>query len=102
MNHPAPKAGKHLSADALLRLVRVAFAQIPDHRPPGYTTSLADALMAGFALFALKDPSLLAFDQRRQDANFQNLFGIEHVPCDTQMRSILDGVDPAALRPAFR
>src|SRR5277367_3774239 len=102
MNQPAPKARKHLSADALLRLVRLSFARIPDHQPSGATIAWPDALMAGFALFALKDPSLLAFDQRRHDTNLQSIFGIEQVPCDTQMRTILDGVSPAALRPAFR
>ena len=60
--------------------------------------------MAGFAVFALKDPSLLAFDQRRRDdaKNLQMIFHVEHVPCDTQMREILDSVDAEALRPAFR
>jgi hypothetical protein len=59
--------------------------------------------MSAFAMFALKDPSLLAFDQRRRDLsdNFRTVFGIQHVPCDTQMRTILDPVDPAVLRPCF-
>jgi len=102
VNHPAHKVRKHLSADALLHAVRVTFAKIPEHRPPGSTIALTNVLLAGFALFALKDPSLLAFDQRRHDPNLRNLFGISSVPCDTQMRSILDGVAPSALRPAFR
>jgi hypothetical protein len=102
MNHSAHKVRKHLSADALLRTVRLAFAHIPEHRPPTATLPLSNVLMAGFALFALKDPSLLAFDQRRHDSNLQNIFGISQVPCDTQLRSILDGVNPSALRPAFR
>jgi len=29
------------------------------------------------------------------------VFHIEHVPCDTQLREILDPVDPEASRPAF-
>jgi hypothetical protein len=102
MNHSPRKVRKHLSADALLRTVRVALGEIPEHRLSGFTISLTNALMAGFALFALKDPSLLAFDQRRHDSNLLNIFGISQVPCDTQMRSILDGVTPSALRPAFR
>ena len=102
MDYPAHKVRKHLSADALLRLVRLTFAQIPEHRPPGSTLSLTNVLMAAFALFVLKDPSLLAFDQRRHDRNLKNIFGISQVPCDTQLRTILDGVDPSTLRPAFR
>jgi hypothetical protein len=59
--------------------------------------------MAGYALFALKAPSLLSFDDQRQaDAfNLTSLFGFQHIPSDTQMRTILDEIDPAALRPAF-
>jgi hypothetical protein len=59
--------------------------------------------MAGFAMFSLKDPSLLAFDDRRDDPNdnFRTIYGIAAVPCDTQMRSILDPVDPDELRPLF-
>lgn len=64
---------------------------------------LGDALMAGLALFSLKDPSLLAFDSRREKPeNLQRIYHIEHVPSDTQMRSILDEVLPAHLRPAFK
>ncbi|HEX7378214.1 MAG TPA: hypothetical protein VF278_13940 [Pirellulales bacterium] len=75
---------------------------MPDLRRDGAPISLPDALMSGVALFALKDPSLLAFDQRRQDENMKRLFHIERVPSDTQMRTILDPVDPLELRPAFR
>lgn len=60
--------------------------------------------MSGFAVFALKDPSLLAFDERRQqDAkSLEMIFHIGHVPCDTGMREMLDPVDPEQLRPVFR
>jgi hypothetical protein len=65
---------------------------------------LADALMSAFAMFSLKDPSLLAFDHRRRDPNdnFRSIYGINHVPCDSQMRDILDPLDPDLLRPSFR
>jgi len=90
-----------LSADALYALVKTSFAALPDHRPGQPTVPLADALLSAFALFALKDPSLLAFDARRHDANLKALFGIGQIPSDTRMREILDPVDPAHLRPVF-
>ena len=92
---------RHLSADALYALLRSAFRGIPDHRARGSPISMVDALMSAFAMFALKDPSLLAFDERRHDQNLRNLFGIQRGPCDTQLREILDPVDPEQLRPAF-
>jgi hypothetical protein len=96
-----PKTRKQLSADALIRTVKTRFEQIPDHRIDPLIP-LEDALLSAFALFSLKDPSLLAFDERRPDQNLKHLYGIGQIPCDTQMREILDPVDPAALRPAFQ
>ena len=97
----ARKVRKHLSADALYRLIHEGCRKIPDHRPPGSVIPLSDALMSAFAMFCLKDPSLLAFDGRRNDANLKAVFGIGQIPCDTQMRTILDGANPEHLRPLF-
>src|SRR5919204_6095538 len=94
-----PKARKHLSADALFGLVRNGFAHIPDYRLSAPDISLADALMAAFAMFSLKAPSLLAFDKERAEGNLHTIYGMEHVPCDTYMREILDPVTPKGLRP---
>lgn len=97
----APKARKHLSADALFRVVRSLFATIPDPRRNEAGITLTDALMAGFAMFSLKCPSLLDFDRQRAEGNLQTIYGLERVPCDTYMRERLDPVVPDALRPVF-
>jgi hypothetical protein len=99
----AAKERQHLSADALYRLVRSTFREVADPRSATAAIPRSDALMAGFAVFALKAPSLLAFDdQRRNDeTNLKSLFGLQQVPCDTQMRTILDDIDPQLLRPVF-
>ncbi len=96
------KLRKNLSADALHQALRSGFTRIADHRDKP-DISLADALMSAYAMFALKDPSLLAFDKRRQDPtdNFRSIYGIDHVPCDSQMRVILDPLDPDDLRPSY-
>jgi len=98
----APKTRKHLSADALVHRLRSGCADIPEHRPGKPNISLSDALMSAFALFALKSPSLLAFDKDRTEGNLQQVYGIERVPCDTAMREILDPVEPESLRPLFK
>ena len=92
---------KHLSADGLYALLCAAFEKIPDHRREGSPIPLVDTLMSAFAMFALKDPSLLAFEERRNDENMRNLFRIHRQPCDTQMRENLDPMDPEQLRPVF-
>src|SRR5437660_4369803 len=84
---------RHLHFDALVGQLRDRFATLPDQRRcPLF--SLADTLMAGLALFSLKDPSLLAFQRRASDHNLRSVFGLQAVPSDTQMRTILDEADP--------
>lgn len=91
---------KHLNADALNRTLYARFEKVSDgRRDPNI--SIADALMAGYAVFSLKYPSLLKFDENRQDVNMLSVFGIENVPCDSQLRDILDPVNPDEIRPGF-
>lgn len=105
----APKAQlrKHLSAPGLLQAVRQSVETIPEHRQRQPEIPLADALMSGLALFSLKYPSLLKFDEAYADEqtlrhNLKSLYGVERAPCDTQLRTILDPVAPEQLRGAFR
>src|SRR2546425_7901954 len=102
MSIVVPPERKHLSADALFGLVRSGFANIPDYRLSDPDISLTDALMSAFAMFSLKSPSLLAFDRERAEGNLETIYGIERVPCDTQMRERLDPVSPESLRPLFK
>jgi hypothetical protein len=101
MSIVAPPVRKHLSADALFRLVHSGFASLPDHRLDDTEIALTDVLMAAFAMFSLKAPSLLAFDKERAEGNLHTIYGIQRVPCDTRMREILDPVSPKGLRPVF-
>ena len=101
MSIVVPKGRKHLSADALFRLVRSSFANITDDRGAEVEIPLTDALMSAFAMFSLKSPSLLAFDKQRVEGNLETIYGIPRAPCDTRMRERLDPVSPESLRPSF-
>ena len=97
------KIRKQLSADGLFKTVKKGFKQVKDHRSDEAKIPLDDALMSAFALFSLKDPSLLAFDERREtQKNLKRVYGINRIPSDTQMRTILDEVDPEEIRPSFK
>jgi len=76
MNHSTRKVRQELSADGLFKLIRQRFDRLTDARAESAGITLTDALMSAFAMFALKDPSLLAFDQRRQDPsdNFRTVY----------------------------
>jgi hypothetical protein len=93
---------RHLHFDALIQLARRRFDKLPEKRRSP-TFSLTDTLMAGLALFSLKDSSLLAFQRRTEkDHNLRSVFGLKAIPCDTQMRTILDEVGPEQVRPLFK
>ncbi len=103
---PLPKVmHDDFSAPALLNQVRKVFEKVKDPRRYGQQFSLTDVLMSGLAVFSLKFPSLLKFDENRNEAriraNLQSLFGVNQAPCDTQLRAVCDQVNPAELRAPF-
>jgi hypothetical protein len=103
MNAPVRK---FLCADALIASVHHQFQQIPDPRklPNTAPISFTDVLMSGLAVFGLKFPSLLKYDQYRDvlDGNLQTLYRINRPPSDTYLRERLDELDPNFIRPAFK
>jgi hypothetical protein len=64
----APTRGglrKHLGADALIAALHPSFEAVKDPSKGQPQISLHDVLMSAFAMFSLKDPSLLQFERRR-------------------------------------
>lgn len=97
------KSNQRLSASSLYEIVRSGLGAIKDPRTTNVEISLQDILMSGFALFSLKDPSLLAFDARREaPENLHTVYGIEQIACDTYLRTVLDEVKPEQLRPVYK
>jgi len=100
------QANKSLSAKSLLQALRKTFEKIPDHRSGRLEFSLVDTIMSAGAVFSLKFPSLLKFDENRHEAhirhNLGTLYGVNgQAPCDTQMRTILDPVGPEEIGKGF-
>ena len=101
------KTGNSLSGESLLRHIYGLFKKVPDHRDPGRITfPLEDILMSGFAIYSLKFPSLLKFEdeirnKRKGRSNLQSIYNVKDVPSDTRMREVLDEVDSAHLRKPF-
>jgi hypothetical protein len=84
----------HLSFDNLILEIKKEFEKIKDTRvDPEYT--LSDILMGAFAMFSLKDPSLLAFEKRLSyDKNLRAIYKFGKIPSDSQIRNILDEINP--------
>lgn len=92
-----------ITFDTLMETMSQAFANFSDHRRANAKYPLTDFLGSAFAMFSLKSPSLLAFDERTkvESENLQNLYHLGAIPSDTQMRAALDPVDPQPLREIF-
>jgi len=98
-----------LSKSEYLDALLSSFEMIDDQfrRKKSVQISICDALKSAYAIFALKYPSLLQFEMERklranQQSNLNKIFKIKKAPSDTQMREILDVLDPEVLRPAYR
>jgi hypothetical protein len=95
---------KHLNGDVLFKAVKKSFEHIKDPFGGVPKITLPDALMSAFAMFSLKSSSLLAFDRIRmaEEHNLKSIYGIGQIPCDTQMRTRLDEVNPDSIRSAHK
>lgn len=103
MNIPVRKS---LCAEALVSSVYQQFKKIPDPRKISQPSSISftDVLMSGLAVFGLKFPSLLKYDQQRSvlDENLKTLYHINQPPSDTYLRERLDELDPKFIRATFK
>jgi hypothetical protein len=97
---------KYLSADALTQSVRRCLEREKFKDCPRSEYSWGDCLMSGLAVFGLKFPSLLQFEERKFEAgiqhNLQTLYGVKQAPSDTCLRERLDTIDPRQIRRPFK
>ena len=92
------KFRKALSMPGLLAEMRRCFEAVEDE-VAGRGLTLADCLMSGLAIFALKYPSLLQFEQDARGLgesaheprweNLRRVFGVERAPPDVRLRERL-------------
>jgi hypothetical protein len=79
----------------------------PDHRKQGPNTQyrLQDAVRGAFGLFFTQSPSFLHYQRTLQQTkgqhNVHTLLGVEQIPCDNQIRTLLDPIAPSRLDPVF-
>jgi hypothetical protein len=97
---------KSLSLDILLDFCRSALVDFPDPRTgENKTYTMQDIGMAAFSVFFTQNPSFLAYQQTMRQlkgkSNAETLFGIKQIPCDNQIRQVLDPVTPDHAFPVF-
>ena len=91
----------------LLELVRKQFERVNsgnDH--PASTYTAMDCLMSRLAIFIFKFPSMLKFDDARDEpvlcGNLRRMFGVERAPTDSTLCRRLDEIGPKAVHRALR
>jgi hypothetical protein len=101
MKQPPLPASLHF--DFLMSELSRHFEALPDIRSDRRQYSLGDTIKSAFAMFSLKSPSLLNFQERTrtEDGNLQQVYRIGNIPSDTQMRTILDEVKSSAFDYSF-
>jgi hypothetical protein len=104
--HSHANENKDLSIKSLLNAVKSCFDQVVGIEKHADSSTTTNCLMSALAMFSLKMPSLLHFDNHRYDDiishNLKSLYGVENPPSDTYMRERLDPIDPQTLRLAFK
>lgn len=89
-----------LSIDSLIENLRSCFDNFADKRAKNSSISLTDILMSAYAIFSLKYSSLLQFEMQHpiEKETLMNLFCLSNTCNDSQMRVILDEVNPDDIR----
>src|SRR5713101_5815912 len=96
-----------LSFDDLKAILHQCSAHLPDHRKPSPNTryTMQDTALGAFGIFFTQSPSFLEYQRRLQASkgrnNAQTLFGVQKIPCDNQIRTLLDPIAPSHFDPIF-
>jgi hypothetical protein len=96
-----------LSFDHLQALLRQYTADLPDVRKPSPNTryTIQNAALGAFGIFFMQSPSFLEYQRQLHQCqghdNAQPLFGVEPIPCDNQIRTLLDPIAPRYFAPVF-
>lgn len=93
------------SAATLIERIRGVFSELPDARGQSNNRRyvIQDAALSAFSVFFSQSPSFLDSQVRMQKPqgrnNASSLFGVHEIPCDNQIRNLLDPVAPETLFP---
>lgn len=98
---------EELRLKRLVDRIKQSFGEFCDVRTGQNTQyDMVDAGMGAFSVFFTQSPSFLAHqeDMRRRagQSNAESLFGMDRIPCDNQIRSLLDPVAPLYVSAVFR
>src|SRR5262249_61716526 len=107
LTHKAAALPLAVSVEQLQAILRQHTAALPDFRNPSPNSryTVQGAALGAFGIFFMQSPSFLEYQrqlkQRQGHDNAQTLFGVEPIPCDNQIRKLLDPIAPSYFTPVF-
>ena len=97
-----------LEISELMQFLRQQLNDLPDLRKPGNNTQyqVEDAVIGAFSVFFTQSPSFLEHQRLMKSSkgkdNAESLFSLSKIPCDNQIRNLLDPVPAATIFGAFQ
>lgn len=93
-----------LEINELLKDLKERFIKLDKPRADNASYRISNMLMCGFAVFSLKDRSLLKFIRKLKEraSNLRNVYHITQLPSDSTVRRLLDEVPTKQLQSLFK
>ena len=97
-----------LEISELIKFLRQELHDLPDPRKPGNNTKyqIEDAVLGAFSVFFTQSPSFLEHQRLMKSSkgkdNASSLFSLNEIPCDNQIRNLLDPVPASKISGAFQ
>ena len=92
--------------DTIVEELHGCSEKLPDNRTGENTQhEIKDAALSAFGVFFAQAASFLGYQrlmaENKGGSNLQNLFRVEAIPSDNQIRNLLDGLEPGLLASVF-
>ena len=96
-----------LEPSQLIRFLDQELNQLPDNRKgDNKKYTVKDAVLAAFSVFFTQSPSFLQHQRlmkpKKGKDNAQSLFLLNEIPCDNQIRNLLDPISAKTVSGAFK
>jgi len=98
---------EELRQSKLVELIKATLVNLPDARTGQNTRyEMEDAGLGAFSVFFTQSASFLehqeALKKAKGRSNAESIFGIKNIPCDNQIRNMLDAVSPEVMNGVYR
>ena len=96
-----------ISPSELIEFLSRQLNNLPDKRKGSNTTyEIKEVVLAAFSVFFTQCPSFLEHQnlmkKRREKDNAESLFGLQKIPCDNHIRTLLDPIPATKIFPTFQ